>query len=72
MKKTFAAKSFASHSFRSGNWTGIGIVVVGNGPYTIEHQHLYTPGTIEANVWPVGTDVQLVFTPGSFQINVIR
>ena len=43
-----------------------------NGPYTIEQQRLFTPGTIEANVWPVGTDRQLVFTPGSFQINIVR
>lgn len=43
---------------------------VNNGPYTIEQQRLYTPGTIEANIWPVGTDVQLVYVPGSFKINV--
>lgn len=45
---------------------------VNNGPYIIEQQRLHTPGTIEANIWPVGTDRQLVFTPGSFQINIVR
>lgn len=48
------------------------VASVNNGPYIIEQQRLYTPGTIEANIWPVGTDRQLVFTPGSFQINIVR
>lgn len=25
MKKTFASKTFACHSFRTGNWTGVGV-----------------------------------------------
>ena len=67
----FPRKYFARRYFAPRYWPqGVGGSVVDNGPYTIEQQRLYTPGTIEANIWPVGTDIQLVYTPGSFKINV--
>lgn len=49
-----------------------GEVVAGNGPYTIEQTTLYVPGQQIENIWPVGADRQLVFTPGSFKINITR
>lgn len=48
------------------------VVVIGNGPYTIEQTTLYTPGQQDTNIWPVGTDRQLIHAPGSFQINIVR
>lgn len=67
-KATFAPRTFKAWSFRAGTLAGVG--VVNNGPYTVEQQRLHVPCQVESNVWPVGTDRQLVFVPGSFAINV--
>lgn len=67
-KANFKQWNFRAWTFRPATLAGL----ADNGPYTIEQQRLFTPGTIEAAMWPVGTVVQKIHTPGSFAINVTR
>lgn len=56
MKKTFAAKSFAGWTFRSGTWTGVGVdVVIVPGPHYIVASGAFSPGAVAGYIHAAGS-----------------